>query len=630
VPVGIERCRRGLLVPETLRGATILNVDDDPRARYLVSRILERAGAMVVEAGSGEAALEAAAQQTVDIVLLDVNLPGIGGFEVARRLKADPATAGILILHVSGSAIGDESVVRGLEGGADGYLTTPVAPEVLLSTTRALLRMRRATQEAERRAEEAEAGREALRESEAVLERYRLLFQHAHDAILFIRRDGRIIDANAAAEQAYGYPREELCALTIRDLRAVETRYKVEEQMRAANGEGLVFETLHRRRDGSAFPVEVSSRGTDLGGERVLLSIIRDITERKQAEEERERLLAEVRSQERLLDTLVERTDVWLAYLDPENRLVWANSAFASAVGAEREEIIGRPLEEVLPADGTLARLLRRAESTGEPARLHAIPKRLRGARRNLDLAALPVRDQSGAAQGTVFSARDVTLQVQVQIRMLAAERARAMLAETLNAEISHRTKNNLTMVASILQMQAEEEREERAATLLTNAATRLIAFASIHEQLQTTQRGEVDLLATMRRIAEATREIFAAQEVEFEVEGEPVALPSRAATNLAVVANELITNAAKHSGAGPDGVCRVRARLDAEGGTLRLTVWNSGGNVPPGFDVRTHARLGLRLVTALIVDQYGGKFTLRSDDDGTVAEARVGLASLG
>jgi PAS domain S-box-containing protein len=618
------------LVPDTLRGATILNVDDDPGGRYLVSRMLERAGATVMEAGSGEAALEVLARQPVDIILLDVHLPGIDGFEVARRLKADPATAGIPILHVSGSATGDESVIQGLEGGADGYLIAPVAPEVLLSTTRALLRMRRATQEAERRAEEAEAGREALRQSEAVLQRYQLLSQHAHDIILFIRSDGRIIEANAAAEQAYGRSREELCALTIRDLRAAETRYKVEEQMQAADEAGLVFETLHRRRDGSAFPVEVSSRGTDLGGERVLLSIIRDIAERKQAEEERERLLGELGRQARLLDTLVEKADTWLAYLDREGRLVWANAGFASAIGAHREGVIGRPLAEVFPADGTVMRLLRRGESTGEPVRLHGVPVWLRSQWRHLNLAVLPVHDESGAMQGIVLSATDVTLQVQARNRMLAAERARASLAETLNAEISHRTKSNLTMVANILQMQAEEEREARVATLLTDAATRLIAFAGIHEQLQTTREGEVNLLSTVRRIAEATREVYAARPVELAVEGEPVMLPSRPATNLAVVANELIANAVRHGCPGPNGICRVRARLDTRDGTLRLTVWNSGGDVPPDFDVRTQARLGLRLVTALIVDQYRGEFTLRSDDGGTVAEARVDLASLG
>lgn len=118
------------------------------------------------------------------------------------------------------------------------------------------------------------------------------LFEHARDIILVIDTgDGSIIDANRAAEQAYGYPRAELLALTIFALRT-EPAEPVSEQMRLAHAQGLRFETLHRRRDGSTFPVEVSSRGEVMSGRACLFSIIRDITERRQLEEEREQLLA--------------------------------------------------------------------------------------------------------------------------------------------------------------------------------------------------------------------------------------------------------------------------------------------------------------------------------------------------
>ncbi len=118
------------------------------------------------------------------------------------------------------------------------------------------------------------------------------LFEHARDIILVIDAEtGRIIDANAAAEVAYGYPRTELLALEIFKLR-VEPSPGVTQQMRVANEEGILFETLHRRRDGSTFPVEVSSRGDFMSGRRCLFSIIRDTTERKRMEVEREELLA--------------------------------------------------------------------------------------------------------------------------------------------------------------------------------------------------------------------------------------------------------------------------------------------------------------------------------------------------
>ncbi len=120
--------------------------------------------------------------------------------------------------------------------------------------------------------------------AETTLARYRLLAEQARDIVLFVRRDGQILEANQAAIQAYGYTLQELGRLSIQDLRAPETQLLTAEQMAEADAEGILFETVHRRKDGTTFPVEVSSRGADLGGIRVLLSIVRDITARKAAE----------------------------------------------------------------------------------------------------------------------------------------------------------------------------------------------------------------------------------------------------------------------------------------------------------------------------------------------------------
>lgn len=120
------------------------------------------------------------------------------------------------------------------------------------------------------------------------------LFENARDIILVIDVDsGRIIDVNAAAVRAYGYTREELLACTIFDLRVDAD--EASQQIRIADAQGMMFDTVHKRRDGSVFPVEVSSRGDILGdrdgGRRCLFSIVRDISERKRFESEREDLL---------------------------------------------------------------------------------------------------------------------------------------------------------------------------------------------------------------------------------------------------------------------------------------------------------------------------------------------------
>ncbi|MHB8709110.1 MAG: PAS domain S-box protein [Desulfuromonadales bacterium] len=123
--------------------------------------------------------------------------------------------------------------------------------------------------------------------SEEVLQRFRLLADNSRDIMFFIRRhDGQILDANHAAAKAYGYSRDELLSLTIHNLRAACTAGQTEAQMAKADGDGILFETVHRRKDGSTFPAEVNSQGATIGGERILVSVIRDITERKRYEEE--------------------------------------------------------------------------------------------------------------------------------------------------------------------------------------------------------------------------------------------------------------------------------------------------------------------------------------------------------
>lgn len=98
------------------------------------------------------------------------------------------------------------------------------------------------------------------------------------------RSDGRNIEDNAAALKAYGCTRDELPSSSIYDLRDPASRPLIESQMDEANSSGILFETAHRRKDGTAFPVEVNSIGILPNSERVLLSIIRDITDRKRSE----------------------------------------------------------------------------------------------------------------------------------------------------------------------------------------------------------------------------------------------------------------------------------------------------------------------------------------------------------
>lgn len=125
----------------------VLVVDDQDAARFAKAQTLRRAGLEVLEAATGQAGLVLAAGRPPDVVVLDVNLPDISGFEVARRLKNEQGDLpGIPILQISSTAVSTADRVHGLELGADVYLTEPIAGEILVATVRALLRVRRAEQ----------------------------------------------------------------------------------------------------------------------------------------------------------------------------------------------------------------------------------------------------------------------------------------------------------------------------------------------------------------------------------------------------------------------------------------------------------------------------------------------------
>ncbi len=125
----------------------ILNVNDVEGPLYVVSTILRRAGFGVVEARSGLEALRVAEEHDPDLVVLDIRLPDVNGLEVCRRLRENPKTASIKVLHTSATFVSLDYKVQSLTGGSDGYLTQPFEPEELLATVKSLLRLRQAEQE---------------------------------------------------------------------------------------------------------------------------------------------------------------------------------------------------------------------------------------------------------------------------------------------------------------------------------------------------------------------------------------------------------------------------------------------------------------------------------------------------
>ncbi|MCO8164932.1 response regulator [Pseudomonas sp. 21LCFQ02] len=162
----------------------LLVVDDNEATRYALRRRLERHGYQVHEAGTGGEGLALIASELPDALILDVNLPDMSGFDIVRRLRADPLTALLPVIHVSAASIQTGDIITGLDAGADAYLIHPVDPDVLLATLRTLLRVRETEN--------------ALRESEA---RFREIFVNVSAPIAVLDADLKVHECNRAFTQ---------------------------------------------------------------------------------------------------------------------------------------------------------------------------------------------------------------------------------------------------------------------------------------------------------------------------------------------------------------------------------------------------------------------------------------------
>jgi diguanylate cyclase (GGDEF)-like protein/PAS domain S-box-containing protein len=121
--------------------------------------------------------------------------------------------------------------------------------------------------------------------AQEIAAKYRVLLENARDIILFVGLDGQIAEANKAAEDAYGYSRDELLLMNVFGLHRPNDRLIIEKYMKEASRGGITYETVHIRKDGTPFPVEVSSQQISIGKQIILGKVIRDISDRKRIED---------------------------------------------------------------------------------------------------------------------------------------------------------------------------------------------------------------------------------------------------------------------------------------------------------------------------------------------------------
>ena len=245
-------------------------------------------------------------------------------------------------------------------------------------------------------------------ERQALTAHYEHVVKYAHDAMILADRDMRIVEANDRALAFYEWDREELCRRTVADLGAPENPLGFDPQSPGL-AQGLTFETRHRKKDGTSFPVEVSARVIKVDGERYYHEIIRDITDRKIAE-------AALKMSEEINRTTLYSIGDAVSTTDG-NRLARNMNTVAEALtGWSEAEARGCPCAEVFRVFSeetgersycVVERVLRKGFVIGLAN--HSVLEARDGSRRPVEDSGAPIRDATGAVMGVVLVFRDVT-----------------------------------------------------------------------------------------------------------------------------------------------------------------------------------------------------------------------------
>ncbi|WP_159697884.1 diguanylate cyclase [Massilia sp. 9I] len=279
------------------RQATILIVDDAPDSLELLDEMLRCEGYQTFVANSGPRAIDLAQRVQPDLILLDVMMPGMDGFETCRRLKGHPETTGIPVIFVS-ACTGTDDVVLGFDHGAVDYISKPVRLPEVRARVRTQLQMQSSSEHQKRQAR-----------------RLRMIVEGMDEGLMLVGADGRIQYANPASERCLGYSESELAGRPLAALLAEPAANDYAAYFDRRDDAVLVRcqgtrEVLLQQADGSLRPMDLNLSPM-APGEQLYVALLHDISHHKQSENALQRAaLADPLTgiaNRRLFDTCLER-----------------------------------------------------------------------------------------------------------------------------------------------------------------------------------------------------------------------------------------------------------------------------------------------------------------------------------
>ncbi len=263
--------------------------------------------------------------------------------------------------------------------------------------------------------------------------RFDFLSKFANDSIV-LADEMKIAEVNDRAIETYGYTRDELLQLHVWDLRTPETKPFFEEEFKKQiDGKGLILETMHQRKDGGSFPVEVSSSLIEVGGKKFYQSVIRDITERKQME-------GELRISQNMLESVFDGISEPLILVDKDLSPKMFNKAAKEYFQPMGELARGKPCFETVKSKSHLCRTCKVPEAVSRCEYMAFERKGFINLERIEAVFVYPVEEKGRKTGDAIVRIRDITEEVKLKEEMAQADKLISL--GTLVAGVAHEINN--------------------------------------------------------------------------------------------------------------------------------------------------------------------------------------------